>query len=74
MPTEPKERPKGPADFARYSGLAFEMLAIIGVGTWAGVWLDAYFNHETPWITATVAPLSVLISLYLVLKDLNRKK
>lgn len=74
MPTEPKEPRKAPADYARYSGLAFEMLAIIGVGTWGGVKLDEYLGNNTPWFTVVLAPLSVFISLYIVLKDLNRKK
>lgn len=74
MPKQSKDPKKQAADFARYSGLAFEMMAIIGLGTWGAVWLDDYLGSSVPWFTITVAPLSVIASLYLVIKDLNRKK
>jgi hypothetical protein len=74
MPKQSKDPKRQAADFARYSGLAFEMMAIIGLGTWGAVWLDDYLGSNTPWFTITVAPLSVVASLYLIIKDLNRKK
>ena len=61
-------------DFAKYSSIAFEMLVIIGGLTWGGVWLDKKLQNETPWFTIILSPLSVIIALLVVLKDLNRKK
>jgi ATP synthase protein I len=65
-------------DFARYSGLAFEMLGIIALGTWGGYKLDLWLNTK-PVFVATCSLLSVFISLFVVLKDIighgkNRKK
>jgi F0F1-type ATP synthase assembly protein I len=54
--------------FARYSGLAFEMLGIIALGTWGGYNLDAWFNTK-PLLTAILSLLSVFFALYIVLKD-----
>ncbi len=56
--------------FARYSGLAFEMLGIIALGSWGGYKLDEYLANEFPIWTVVLSLLSVFASLYLVLKDL----
>ncbi|PKP04800.1 MAG: hypothetical protein CVU11_03550 [Bacteroidetes bacterium HGW-Bacteroidetes-6] len=74
MPKQSKDPRKQGADFARYSGLAFEMMVIIGGGTWGAVWLDDYLGNSTPWFTITIAPLSVVVAMYLIIKDLNRNK
>lgn len=58
--------------FARYSGLAFEMLGIIALGTWGGFKLDEHFSGEFPIWTLVLSLLSVFVALYLVLKDLLR--
>ena len=59
--------------FARYSGLAFEMLGIIFLGTFAGVKLDEKRAGEFPLFTIILSLFSVFVSLYLVLKSLLRK-
>ncbi len=61
-------------DFARFSGMAFEMLAIIGGMTWGAVWLDEQTGAEIPWFTIILSPLSVIIAVLLIIKDLNRNK
>ena len=61
-------------DFARYSGMAFEMLVIIGGMTWVAVWLDKQTESEIPWFTIILSPLSVIIAVLLIIKDLNRNK
>ncbi len=61
-------------DFARFSGMAFEMLAIIGGMTWGSVWLDEQIGAEIPWFTIILSPLSVIIAGLMIIKDLNRNK
>ena len=61
-------------DFARFSGMAFEMLAIIGGMTWGSVWLDEQTGTEIPWFTIILSPLSVIIAVLMIIKDLNRNK
>ncbi len=60
-------------DYARYSGLAFEMIAIIGGASFGGVKLDEHFgtNHV---FTVILSLLGVGASLYIVLKSLINKE
>ncbi len=74
MEKDKKDYKKNGADFARYSGLAFEMMAIIGGGTWGGVWLDKQTGSDIPWFTIILSPLSVIVSLLLIVRDLNKNK
>lgn len=55
--------------YARYSGMAFQMIAIIGIMTYAGVWLDERREAETPVFTIILSLLGVFAALYVVLKD-----
>jgi len=73
MKEDKKDLKKSGADFARYSGLAFEMMAIIGCGTWGGVWLDRQTGSDIPWFTVVLSPLSVIVSLLLIVRSLNNK-
>lgn len=56
--------------YARYSGIGFQMLAIIGGLTWLGIktdeWLGAY-----PLFTVVLSLASVGIALYAVIKQLR---
>ena len=58
---------------AKYSGLAFQMLAIIGIGAFAGIKLDAYFHTRTPWFTIGLMLLGVVVALYQVIRSLTRE-
>ena len=57
-------------DYARYSGMAFQMGIIILVGTLIGRQLDKYFETSKPFITVLMALLSIAAALYISLKDL----
>lgn len=75
MPPE-SPKPETPADqassVAKYSGIAFTMLAIIGLSTWAGTWLDGYFHHQNPWYTVGLMLLGLLLALYHVIRSLTK--
>ena len=60
-------------DYARYSGMAVQMIAIIGIMTYAGVWLDNRREAETPVFTLVLSLLGVFAALYTVLKDFIKK-
>lgn len=60
---------KGLQDFAKYSGLAFQMIAIILVMTWVGIKLDKYFNLETPVFTVIFSLLGVFAGIYNSIRD-----
>ena len=58
-------------NYIKYSGIAFQMFAIIGVTTFAGYKIDKHAQHSTPWVTAMLSLIGVFISLYLVIKSLK---
>ena len=66
-----KETNEGVNKFVRFSTLAFEMGIIIFCGTYGGVWLDDYFELNTPVFTIVLSLFSVFTSLYLVIKQVN---
>ncbi len=63
-------------NYARYSGMAFQIFAAILIGVFIGKKLDAYFQLERSYFTAACSLLFLLAGLYLSLKDLlfNSKK
>lgn len=60
---------KGINDFARYSGLAFQMLGIILVTVWGGVKLDKLTGWNTPVFTIVLSLLGVFTAIYIAIKD-----
>jgi len=77
-PTESKENnSSGLNKYVEYSGIAFQMVAIILAFVWAGKKIDEkFFNGESVFIIV-FSLLGVLISMYFVIKDfikISRKK
>jgi F0F1-type ATP synthase assembly protein I len=60
---------KGINDFARYSGMAFQMVAIILLTTWGGIELDKISNFKTPVFTIVLSLLGVFAAIYTAVKD-----
>jgi F0F1-type ATP synthase assembly protein I len=60
---------KGIRDFARYSGLAFQMIGIILVTVWGGVKLDKLTGWNTPVFTIVLSLLGVFAAIYTAVKD-----
>ena len=66
------EQNKKKANLAlKYSGMAFQMAAIMLGGVFLGKYLDKYFETESGIFTAFLAILSVRVALYLTLKDIK---
>ena len=67
-----KEEDKKPPlyNYAKYSGVAFQMVAIILIGVFGGVKLDAYLHLGFPVFTVVFSLLSVFLAIYYVIKDL----
>lgn len=76
--------PRGPAEqstssdrlrsFARYSGIGVQMLATIGLSTWAGYWLDSHFHTKTPWFTLGLMLLGLFAALYNVIRSVTKEQ
>ncbi len=73
-PTKPKSKPTSINSYARYSGLAFQMIAIILVGVFGGMKLDEVVKWEFPVFTLVFTLLAVVMSMYYAVKDFIRFK
>ncbi len=69
MAKNDQHKPKGQLrTIARFSGIGFQMLAIIALGTWGGSKLDGE-NPDFPIYTLVLSLLSVLAALYLIIRE-----
>ena len=59
--------------YARYSGIAFQMIVIILLTTWGGTKLDKILELNTPVFTIVLSLLGVFAAIYVVLKDFIKK-
>jgi len=58
-------------NFAKFSGLGFQMLAIIGVSTFLGVKLDAFFSNSiTQYYTLGFSLAGVVLAIFFTLKQI----
>jgi F0F1-type ATP synthase assembly protein I len=64
-----KQENKGLNDYAKYSGIAFQMLAIIALTTWGGIKLDKLAGFEKPVFTVILSLLGVFAAIYTAVKD-----
>ena len=75
MPTPPDPQPTGSNRLQavmKYSGLAFQMLGIIGGSAWLGYWLDGRF-HTSPWLTIGLLLLGVFLAVFQVIRSLTKE-
>jgi quinol-cytochrome oxidoreductase complex cytochrome b subunit len=70
---EPNENGNRPMNaYAKFTGLGFQMIAIIGGLTYLGYKIDQSAGHQTKWVTAVFALAGVFISLYVVIASLKK--
>jgi F0F1-type ATP synthase assembly protein I len=65
----PEDPKKSLNAYARYSGMALQMLVITGAGAFAGLKLDSWLNLK-PLFTVILTLTAVVLSIYSVTKDL----
>ncbi|MBO7497438.1 MAG: AtpZ/AtpI family protein [Salinivirgaceae bacterium] len=53
-------------NYAKFSGVAFEMLGIIFLGVWGGIKLDACLNIK-PLFTVVLSLVAVAAAMYLII-------
>lgn len=56
-------------DYAKFSAIGFQMIAIILAGLFGGMKLDGYITLEFPVFTLTLTMLGLVIALYLLFKQ-----
>ncbi len=59
--------------YARYSSIAFQMFAIIGLGIYGGYKLDQWLKIGFPVFTLSMSIISVSAAIYTAVKDLLKK-
>jgi len=57
------------SDYLRYSSLGFQMAITIGLGAWAGTYLDEKYQTEQPYYTIGIILFAIAIALYQVIKE-----
>ncbi len=60
-----------PGNIAKFSGIAFQMAAIIGIFSFAGYKIDEACHHNVKWVTAALSLIGVFISLYIVIRSVK---
>ncbi len=69
MAEQPK---KNFSKFARLSGIGIQMGATIFLGAYLGKFLDQKYPSDKKWFTIGLTLFSVVISLYNVLRQVNK--
>ncbi|MBF9236095.1 AtpZ/AtpI family protein [Hymenobacter sp. BT683] len=72
---EPADKPTGSSrarSFAKYSGIAFQMLGIIGGFTWLGMWLDERYQSKNPWFTVGLMLVGVFLAMFQIIRSLTK--
>jgi len=59
-------------DYAKFSGFAIQMGATIFLGAYSGKWLDQQYPADKKWFTMLLTIASVSLSLFILLKQINK--
>ena len=71
---EPQNHQNNPLNnYAKYSGLAFQMGAVIAVAVWGGVKLDKLIGTDKSIFTIILSLLGVFTAIYVAVKDFIKK-
>ncbi|MEM9686913.1 MAG: AtpZ/AtpI family protein [Bacteroidota bacterium] len=66
-----RRKPKRPLNqYAGFSGILFQMITIIGLGTLIGIKLDEWYPNKNDIYTVTLATLAVVLSIYIAIKQI----
>lgn len=57
--------------YAKFSGIAFQMIAVIGLGSYGGVKIDELYPDLYPTFTLICSLASVAVAMYLVIKQVG---
>jgi ATP synthase protein I len=70
LPSVPKPK-KGSDSFSKYSGMAFQLFAVIALSMWAGFTLDKYLMLKIPIFTVLFSLLAVIGTMISIIKSLS---
>lgn len=70
-PDDLKDEKKALSSYVQFTGVAFQMMAIIGVFAFIGYQLDKYYQHQVQWATALSCVIGVVVSIYQTIRQLK---
>jgi hypothetical protein len=59
-------------EYLKFTGLAFQLCGIIGLGVWSGYELDRKMENPVPWMTLLLAFFSTVMAIYYLYKVLTK--
>ncbi len=59
--------------YLKYSGLAFQMMVVLGLAAYGGQKLDAYMGNTNPWFTIVFMLLGVIGSIYKIIVSVMKE-
>jgi hypothetical protein len=71
---QPKKKNNKYNNFIRYSSLGFEMMAIIGIFTFAGYKIDQWMKNDFKGFTLGLMIFSVIVAIVYGTKNLLKKE
>jgi F0F1-type ATP synthase assembly protein I len=71
LPQNEKKPNESLRNYAKYSGIGFQMIVIIGFFAWAGVKLDDWLKTATPWFTILGCLIGVGAAMYNIIRQLK---
>jgi len=60
-------------EYAKYSSLIFQMVAIVALGVWGGIELDKVLHMKGPVFTICLTLFATFLALYYLFKTLLKK-
>jgi F0F1-type ATP synthase assembly protein I len=72
-PSEPSKKPNPYNSYLKYSGLAVQLLAAIGVCGWIGYKIDHWLNLKLPVFMLVLGLLGFGGTMYQVYRSLNKE-
>ena len=73
MKHQNQNNPKKTDSFLRYSNLGFEMMVIIGLGTFGGYKIDQWMENEFKGFTLGLMIFSVVVAIIYGIRNLLKK-
>ncbi len=73
-PTNQEKTVRSLSNYAKYSSLAFQMVAIILIGVFGGIKLDQWLATGFPVFTVVLSLLATALAVYYGIKDFLRMK
>jgi membrane protein DedA with SNARE-associated domain len=70
----PEKRKFPASDYARYSGMVFQLFILLWLSYLAGRWIDEKLAFEKPVVTIIILLMAIFAYLYSIVKQTSKRK